>query len=89
VKSINAKVSIEGARFVFNLQEPKARFELSTDKWGHEPLRNVNQGRYGLGLNRMRIILEAHNGNLGAQFDRASSVLATTITLPLSHEETG
>lgn len=88
VKSIKAKVSIENDRFVFALQEPKARFELSTDKWGHEPLRNVNQGRYGLGLNRMRIILETHDGNLEARFDRASSVLATTITLPLFHEET-
>jgi K+-sensing histidine kinase KdpD len=71
-------------RFVFTFHEPKARFELPPDNWGREPLRKVSQGHYGLGLNRVRTIVEAHGGEMHAQYDPKSSMLATTLTLPLS-----
>jgi K+-sensing histidine kinase KdpD len=87
VKSIQARAYIEEETFVFRLREPKAQFELSTASWGREPLRNVAQSRYGLGLNRIRLIVEAHRGNFEAAFDRAGSVLTTTIKLPLSRGE--
>ena len=58
-------------RFVFELHEPKARFELSTENWGREPLRHLGQGHYGLGLNRTRMIIETHGGDFTAQYDRA------------------
>jgi K+-sensing histidine kinase KdpD len=82
IKSITAKAYIDESRFVFELQEPKARFELSTENWGREPLRNVSQGHYALGLNRARSIAEAHGGDFRAEYDRKTSTLVTTLTLP-------
>ncbi|MEY2601678.1 MAG: hypothetical protein QOJ36_997 [Verrucomicrobiota bacterium] len=82
IKSITAKAYLDENRFVFELQEPKARFELSTENWGREPLRNVSQGHYALGLNRARSIAEAHGGDFRAEYDRKASTLVTTLTLP-------
>jgi K+-sensing histidine kinase KdpD len=82
IKSIMAKAYIDNNRFVFELREPKARFALSTKNWGREPLRNVSQGHYGLGLNRARSIAEAHGGDFYAEYDRKTSTLLTTMTLP-------
>jgi len=83
IKSITAKACIDNNRFVFELREPKARFELSTENWGREPLRNVSQGHYGLGLNRVRSIAEAHGGDFRAEYDRKTSTLITTLMLPI------
>jgi len=83
---INVTAKIDNDRFVFTLREPKARFDLSTENWGREPLRRVGRGHYGLGLNRARVIVEAHNGELRAQYDPETSTLVTTVTLPLSSE---
>jgi K+-sensing histidine kinase KdpD len=83
VDSIAAKAYIDRGRFVFELHEPKANFQLKTENWGREPLRNVSQGHYGLGLNRARSVIEAHCGELRAEFDRNSSTLKTTLKLPL------
>jgi K+-sensing histidine kinase KdpD len=82
LKSITAKAYLDKNRFVFELQEPKAHFELSTENWGREPLRNVSQGHYGLGLNRTRSIAEAHDGDFRAEYDQKTSTLVTTFTLP-------
>lgn len=81
-----ATAKIDNDRFVFTLREPKARFELATENWGREPLRKISQGHYGLGLNRVRVIVEAHGGELHARYDPTESVLLTTITLPFSAE---
>jgi len=81
-----ATAKIDNDRFVFTLREPKARIELSTENWGREPLRKISQGHYGLGLNRVHVIVEAHGGELHARYDPTESVLLTTITLPLSAE---
>ena len=81
-----ATAKIDNDRFVFTLREPKAGFELSTENWGREPLRKISQGHYALGLNRVRVIVEAHGGELHAHYDPTESVLLTTITLPLSAE---
>jgi K+-sensing histidine kinase KdpD len=83
IKSITAKTYIDSNRFVFELREPKARFELSTENWGREPLRNVSQGHYGLGLNRARSIAEAHGGDFRAEYDRKTSTLITRLRLPI------
>ena len=80
--AIKAKARTEKSRFVFTLEERKAAFDLRTENWGREPLGHVGQGHYGLGLNRVRAIVEAHRGEFGAKYD--SSTLVTTITLPLS-----
>src|SRR6266404_955328 len=82
IKTISAKAYLDKDRFVFELREPKVRFELSTENWGREPLRNVSQGHYGLGLNRARSIAEAHGGNFRAEYDQKTSTLITTMRLP-------
>lgn len=74
----------EGDTLVFTLYEPKAQFDLPTDNWGREPLRYVNRGHYGLGLNRARTIIEGHGGKIRAHYDPAESKLITNISLPLS-----
>ena len=77
-----AAARIDGTRFVFTLREPKARFESSTENWGREPFRRITRGHYGLGLNRVRIIMEAHGGEMHAKYDPKGSTLLTTLTLP-------
>ena len=77
-----AAARIDGRRFVFTLREPKARFESSTENWGREPFRRITRGHYGLGLNRVRVIMEAHGGEMHAKYDPKSSTLLTTLTLP-------
>ena len=83
VNSITVKAYIDNRCFVVELHEPKANFQLRTENWGREPLRNVSQGHYGLGLNRVRSIVEAHGGKFGAEFDPKASTLKTRLTLPL------
>ena len=83
---ILARARVDNNEFLFTLQEPKAQFELSTKNWGREPLRKTSQRHYGLGLNRVRTIIEAHDGKLLAQYDPDVSALITTLTLPVSRE---
>jgi len=84
--TLAAKAHIDNNQFIFALREPKPQFKQSTENWGREPLRKVSQGHYGLGLNRVRIIVEAHSGKLRADYDAKALALVTTIALPLSHE---
>ena len=85
--AIQLKAAIDGRdSLVLTLIEPKERFESTTENWGREPLRSITQGHYGLGLNRARIIVEAHGGRLDAQYDNVSKNLVTKITLPLAGE---
>jgi K+-sensing histidine kinase KdpD len=81
-ESLKISAGIDRNRFLFTLREKKEQFGLSTSKWGREPLRQISQGHYGLGLNRARAIIEAHGGELDAQYDSTSGILATTISLP-------
>jgi K+-sensing histidine kinase KdpD len=81
-----ARARVDNNEFLFTLQEPKAQFELSTKNWGREPLRKISLRHYGLGLNRVRTIIEAHGGKLLAQHDPDVSALITTLTLPVSRE---
>ena len=79
-----ARARISDGRFVFSLHEPKAGFSSDTQNWGREPFRNIRQRHYGLGLNRVRAIIEAHGGELKAQYDPKAATLVSTITLPIS-----
>jgi signal transduction histidine kinase len=81
-----AKAKIEKKGFRFTLYEPKDRFDLPTQDWGREPIRKISQRHYGLGLNRVRAIVEAHGGDLRAQYDPKASTLITTLALPVSTE---
>jgi K+-sensing histidine kinase KdpD len=75
---------IEKSQFILRLDEPKTRFELATENWGREPLRNISQGHYGVGLNRVCVIMEAHGGEMHAKYDSKTARLITTLALPLS-----
>ena len=79
-----ARAEISGNRFLFTLHEPKPGFDSATQNWGREPLRYVSQRQYGLGLNRVRAIVEAHGGELQAEYDSKASRLITMLKLPVS-----
>ncbi len=79
-----ATAKIDKDRFLFALCEPKAAFDLPTENWGREPLRKISQNHYGLGLSRVRAILEAHGGEMHALYDSEHSTLITRLTLPAS-----
>ena len=79
-----ATAKIDNNQFLFTLEEPKAQFDLPTDNWGREPLRKVSHGHYGLGLNRVRAIVEAHGGEMYSHYDPNVSALTTTLALPVS-----
>ena len=86
-----ARARISEGRLLFTLHEPKAVFSRDTQNWGREPLRNIRQRHYGLGLNRVRAIIEAHGGELQAQYDPKAATLVSTVALPVSslHSEHG
>jgi K+-sensing histidine kinase KdpD len=86
-----ARARISDGRFLFTLHEPKAVFSSDTQNWGREPLRNVRQRHYGLGLKRVRAIIEAHGGELQVQYDPKAAMLVSTVALPVSnrHSEHG
>ena len=81
-----AKATMDNNRLLFALHEPKAHFDLSTQNWGREPIRRISQRHYGLGLNRVLAIVEAHGGKLHAQYDPNASALITTLTVPVANE---
>ena len=81
---ITAAARIDKAQFVFTLSEPKRAFDRSTENWGHEPLRSLGQGHYGLGLYRVRATIEAHGGQFSASHDKKTGFLVTTVALPLA-----
>ena len=83
-KEIKAKAYANADNFVFELQEPKAKLERAIENWGREPLRYLSHGHYGLGLNRVRTVVEVHGGKFGASYDRSTSTLISRITLPVS-----
>ena len=85
--AVVAKARINDGRFLFSLHEPKAVFSSDTQNWGREPLRNIRQRHYGLGLNRVRAIIEAHGGELEAQYDPKTATLVSIVTLPMSAEQ--
>jgi K+-sensing histidine kinase KdpD len=84
-----AIAKVDGNRLLFTLQEPKRGFDFPTESWGREPLRKASQGHYGLGLKRVRAIVEAHGGKIHAQYDPSVSTLTTTLALPISADQDG
>jgi len=77
-------VKMENGQFLFIMEEPKAPLEGTADNWGCEPLRKVSPNHYGLGLHRVRAIIEAHGGKMHAHYDPNASKLITTLALPVS-----
>ena len=84
---IVAHAETRDGKFHFMLREPKPSFSGSIETWGQQPFRKVKHGHYGLGLPRVRSIIQAHGGELTAQYDQPSSSLITTVVLPLGSGE--
>jgi K+-sensing histidine kinase KdpD len=82
-----AKATINNGQFLFSVHEPKASFSSDTKHWGRTPLQNIRQRHYGLGLNRVRAIVEAHGGELRAQYDPDAAILVSTVVLPASSSQ--
>ncbi len=72
---------------VCRLREPKPGPVEADAEWGARPLGKLRHGHYALGLFRARSIFEAHHGVLQATYDSSSSVLTTTVRLPLAGGE--
>jgi len=85
--AVVARARVDDGQFLFSLYEPKTFFDSDTKNWGREPLRNVRQRHYGLGLNRVRAIIEAHGGELQAQYDANAATLVSTVALPMSSRQ--
>jgi K+-sensing histidine kinase KdpD len=78
------QTGMRDGKFAITVHEPKAAdAKVETSSWGHEPLRNARHGHYGLGLNRVRAITNAHGGELRADYDGNAHTLVTTILLPV------
>jgi K+-sensing histidine kinase KdpD len=86
-----AMARVTDSRLLFTLHEPKAGFSCGMENWGREPLRRVGQRHYGLGLNRVRTIIEAHGGELQVRFDPKAAMLISIVAIPVSngHPEHG
>jgi K+-sensing histidine kinase KdpD len=83
-----ALARVRDRRFFFELREPKKQFDRSTENWGAAPLSRISHAHYGLGLYRVRTILEAHHGQLSASYDSSASVLVITAELPVLSDGT-
>ncbi len=81
---LRASVEVAGGQFVFTLAEPKTNFTGATAEWGCQPFANVKHGHYGLGLPRVRSIINAHHGQLRAHYDPAASTLVSTVVVPIA-----
>ncbi len=80
---IRVSTEMNGNRFSLLVHEPKEKEMEDPSHWSI-PLRSIGNGHYNLGLPRARAILEAHGGDLTAEFDPDSSTLTSRITLPCS-----
>jgi signal transduction histidine kinase len=56
--------------------------EVSPADWGRTPLLTTRRSAYGLGLFRVRRIIEAQGGSLQADYAADTGILNTVITLP-------
>lgn len=79
-----ATARIRDTRLLFSVSEPKSGFSSNLQNWAREPLRYIRQRHYGLGLNRARSIIEAHGGELQAEYDPKAATLVSTVALPMS-----
>ena len=73
----------ESGQVVFEVREPKREFQsqVPPGSWGVAPLITTRSGGYGLGLFRVRKILDAHGGRFVTEF--RDGVLITRMSVPV------
>jgi K+-sensing histidine kinase KdpD len=79
-EELQVKASVADRSFTLCIREPKSN-EIDPIQ-SMQPLVKVSHGHYSLGLRRARAIIAAHQGELTTNFDPASRMLISTITLP-------
>jgi K+-sensing histidine kinase KdpD len=84
---LRATAEVKDGEFLFTLREPKEVLAPSTENLDGEPFRKVSHGHYGLGLHRVRNIIEAHHGRIHVRHDQSPSALVTTVVLPLAEAD--
>ena len=81
--SIRCTTTSSAASISFVLQEnPASAPTISPSRWGHEPLLSSRRGALGLGLFRVRQILETQGGTLNSNYSEAENILTTTAAFP-------
>ncbi len=55
---------------------------IPMEDWGCHPLLSTRRGAYGLGLFRVRHIVESQGGCFAARYDAPAQTLVSTVTLP-------
>jgi K+-sensing histidine kinase KdpD len=70
-----------GVKVTLREAQPQ-RPAVATQDWGRTPLLTTRRSAYGLGLFRVRQIIEAQGGVLHAEYSEADHVLTTSVTLP-------
>lgn len=81
--SIRCATASDTRNISFILHEnPLAAPTIPPERWGHEPLLSSRRGAFGLGLFRVRQILETQGGSLRFGYSAAGNVLTTTASFP-------
>ena len=77
---------VEAHQVVFEVREPKPGFEtpVAFEEWGVAPLFSTRPGGYGLGLYRVKQLMDAHQG--GFSVSCRDEVLVIRMTLPVAAE---
>jgi len=75
---------LQDGHFLFVIEEHNAQVKGTTDNWGYQTFREITANHYGLGLRRVRAIIEAHGGRMDAHYDSKASTLTTSLALPVS-----
>ena len=73
----------EGDDLVFEVREAKPDFQsqVPPQDWGVAPMITTRSGGYGLGLFRVRQVLDAHGGKFGANYHEGT--LITRLSVPV------
>lgn len=87
--TVSATARIHKDQFELIIRESKNHLDGDTKNWGRTPMHTVGRGHYGLGLNRVRMIVEAHGGRFTAEHDQQLSALISRIVLPLVQQSSG
>jgi signal transduction histidine kinase len=77
--------SVDADRVAVTLREtpsPMPAFPL--EAWGRSPLLSSRRGAYGIGLFRVRRILESQGGSYRVEYSAFDQTLTTRVTLPLA-----
>lgn len=82
---IDFRVAETGDALVATLHEsPAAEPLFAPEQWGRSPLLSTRRGSHGLGLFRVRRILEAQGGDYHVEYSARDQTLITRVGLPLA-----